>query len=483
MAPIPLSSAPRAGATTSPGSTARVLHLGSGFRPWRRGGLVAYAEDLMHEQVRRGRAVSYLFCGRYYPWPRSPRLRRWERGGVAMREILSSPLYDHGRQPELEVSEPRLERLVRRVLEEERPDVVHVQELAGFPFSVLDVFRSAGVPTVVTLQDYFALCPTFKLLDAQGETCVRREIGADCVATTAADPRDPGLLFEATARYELEGLAVMRAFGPHRRRVQEALARRAGRIGVRGRPTGRRDAAAFQRRREAGIAALSSAERVVAMSARVRELHVELGVPAERIETMRLTLAHVEHLRPRRAAGTAPVTFATLGGGESTPKGAHVLLAAIRRLAHEVPGRFRVLLFGHVAPEVGAEASRMPGVEVRGSYRPQELDGLLEEVDVGLMPSVWEEAYGYAGVEFLAKGIPVVANALGGMPEYTRPGETGWLTPRPTADGLAEVMRGIVERPGQVAELNAFLRERRDDVILPFATHVDALDDLYRELT
>lgn len=35
--------------------------------------------------------------------------------------------------------------------------------------------------------------------------------------------------------------------------------------------------------------------------------------------------------------------------------------------------------------------------------------------------------YGYAGVKFLAKGIPVIANALGEMPEYTRPRVTGWL--------------------------------------------------------
>ena len=27
---------------------------------------------------------------------------------------------------------------------------------------------------------------------------------------------------------------------------------------------------------------------------------------------------------------------------------------------------------------------------------------------------MWEEAYGYAGLEFLAKGIPVIANAIGG---------------------------------------------------------------------
>jgi hypothetical protein len=42
----------------------RLLHIGSGFRPWRSGGLVAYVEDLIDEQVRRGHEVAYFFSGR-----------------------------------------------------------------------------------------------------------------------------------------------------------------------------------------------------------------------------------------------------------------------------------------------------------------------------------------------------------------------------------------------------------------------------------
>jgi hypothetical protein len=60
---------------------------------------VAYVEDLMEEQVRRGHEVAYFFSGRQYPLARGPRLRRWERGGVAMLELVNSPLYDHVRQP------------------------------------------------------------------------------------------------------------------------------------------------------------------------------------------------------------------------------------------------------------------------------------------------------------------------------------------------------------------------------------------------
>src|SRR5688500_12833118 len=205
----------------------RILHVGSGFRPWRRGGLVAYIEDLMAEQVRRGEEVGYFFSGRMYPRLHGPWLRTWSRDDIPMYEVVNTPLHDHGRQPVLEVCEPRVERLFGDVIDDFRPDVVHLQELAGLPSSVLEVAHRLGVPTVVTLQDYYFVCPTFKLLDAQGRVCERHEVGAACAATVAADPRGAGVLFEATTSYDLERLPFVRRIPAERRNPRIRRAARA----------------------------------------------------------------------------------------------------------------------------------------------------------------------------------------------------------------------------------------------------------------
>jgi glycosyltransferase involved in cell wall biosynthesis len=450
--------------------------VGTGFRPWRRGGLVAYVEDLVDEQARRGDDVTYLFAGRCYPFGR-PRLRRWRHGGVARREIVNSPLYDHGRQPELELAEPRVERIVEREVRRVQPDVVHVHELCGLPSSVLEIAGCTGAPVIFTLQDYFALCPTFKLLDAAGRVCLRREVGADCVATVAAAPRDPALMYHATARHDLEHRLPgrwlpTRARARARARFTQVSRRRVG-------ETEPATALAYQRRRDVNVERLSRVDRLIAMSHRVADIYAQLGVDPARLRVMPLTLAHIERLRPRAAREAGPITFATLGGGESAAKGARVLLDAWR--AADLAGRARLLLFGYVDRAYAAEAARLPGVELRGSFVPDQLDGLLDEVDIGVMPSVWEEAYGYAGLEFLAKGIPVLANAIGGMTDYVREGETGWLNHSCDAAGLARVMRRAVERPEDVERLSASVRARRDELILPMSRHAAQLEEVYRE--
>ena len=141
----------------------------------------------------------------------------------------------------------------------------------------------------------------------------------------------------------------------------------------------------------------------------------------------------------------------------------------------------RAVTLAHVDPDFAQQAEGLPEIEVRGGYAPADLDAILEGVDVGIMSSIWEEAYGYAGIEFLAKGIPVIANAIGGMTDYTRDGETGWLNRSCSAGELARILADLIEHPGQIAELNANLLANRGSIVKPFARHVDEMDAVYRE--
>jgi glycosyltransferase involved in cell wall biosynthesis len=95
------------------------------------------------------------------------------------------------------------------------------------------------------------------------------------------------------------------------------------------------------------------------------------------------------------------------------------------------------------------------------------------------MPSTWEEAYGYAGVEFLAKGIPLIANAIGGMTDYTRDGETGWLNRSLGAAELAGIMRGLAREPARVRAMSSSVLAHRDELVIPLARHAESMDTLY----
>ena len=244
----------------------------------------------------------------------------------------------------------------------------------------------------------------------------------------------------------------------------------------------RAPAAAYQRRRDRNVERLSRADLLLAMSHRVKEIYTELGVDPKRLRTLHLTVEHLAFLRPRSFDGPPrPLRFATLNGAASVQKGAAVILAAVRRLdAAGLGDDYTLAVHGLIEERFRAELERSPAVSVEGPYDAGTLNELLEGVDVGIVPSVWEEAYAYVGVEFLAKGIPVIGNARGGITDYIQPGETGWLNEDSSGQGLAELMAAAIRRPEEVWRLHGRIVARRDELIKTVDHHVSELEDIYR---
>lgn len=474
----------------------RILHVGWGFRPWRVGGLIEYAEDLMEMQGARGHSVAYFFAGRQYPVLRQPRLRRWRRNRIAMYEIVNSPFclgFESGtRQPALSLAEPHSERLFRQIVAEVRPDIIHIQELASLPSSLIEIAKGEGIPTLMTLQDYAPLCPTLKLFDYNGTINLRTIVGHDCVRCCAHAPSDFRKLILFTLAHDVNafGSKLVRPLRWFVHRVKDGIAW----LLRRERPEWlasllvrdialppSESAEAFQRRRDSTLQQLNRLDLLIGQSHRVSEIYRELGVEPQRLHTLQLTLAHIDSLRPIQIDHVSgPVKFVTLNGCAAVEKGAQLVLDAVRLLnAQGMADRFQLLVYGDVLKELAAELMAERNVIYKGFYDATRLNDLLRDAHVGLMPSIWEEAYGYAGVELLAKGIPVLGNAVGGITDYVREGETGWLNHERTAAGLAQVMRAIIERPEQIVHLNANIRASHRDIVKPFSDHYAELMRIY----
>lgn len=477
-----------------------VLHVGWGFRPWRGGGLIQYAEDLMRIQAERGYRVGYFFSGRRYPFMTRPSLRTWRRDGISMFEIVNGAIEiipDRGvLGPRLDLEDPFAETSLRSVLVALEPDVVHIQELAGLPSSIIDVVKERGTPILMTLQDYLPLCPVVKLVDVRNATCLSADVGQTCVRCCSAAPEHAGLLSGFTVRYEIKRRVpsgVVRAIrtatgclkGSGQRAPQSSgepgTLRSPGEL-----PGGTHpwSASLYQERRETGVRRLNRVDLLIAMSHRVKRIYEELGVHEERMRVLHLTNAHFAQLGPKRHIRVEPpVTFAVSNALANPAKGARVVLDALRFLKEAgTAARFRLLVFGIVGAEFARELTSHENVTLCGHYDVSSLDAILEDVDVGIVPSTWEEAYGYVGIEFLAKGIPVIGNRIGGIVDYTVPGETGWLNDTNDGVGLGRIMADLIRDPTPVSELSRGILGRRDSIVKPMPVHFEEIETLYREL-
>lgn len=148
-------------------------------------------------------------------------------------------------------------------------------------------------------------------------------------------------------------------------------------------------------------------------------------------------------------------------------KGLAVLLQALAELASrsDVPD-WQVLLVGDGPARARLErAAAELGLARRVIFAGQRRDvpSVLPVLDLFVCPSLYE-GFGIAIVEAMAAERPVVASAVGGVPEIVVDGETGLLVPVGDASALADAIHRLLRDPELARRMGARGRDRASDL-------------------
>jgi glycosyltransferase involved in cell wall biosynthesis len=199
----------------------------------------------------------------------------------------------------------------------------------------------------------------------------------------------------------------------------------------------------------AGVVALSDYwHRFVTETLRVdpaRVTQIPNGVPA-----------HPERTAAVPAVPEAPTRILFLGQlGER--KGVDVLLDALATL--DARGlAWRATLGGNGEVEAAQARAAALGIGDRiafpGWVGEAEVRTLLGAADLFVLPSRAENQP-VAILEAMAAGLPVVATAIGAIPEQVLDGETGLLVPPGDAAALADALATLIDSPARRAAMGA----------------------------
>jgi glycosyltransferase involved in cell wall biosynthesis len=209
-------------------------------------------------------------------------------------------------------------------------------------------------------------------------------------------------------------------------------------------------------------------------SARSAEILSQHGVNRSRISVLPITSPLIGDIQPRPPA--TPGKYIVFGylSGENFLKGYDLLIRAFSRLNSNGA---RLVLYGFNDAERLTRTCGHPDIVFRGPYSPEDLNRVLSEIDVGVVPSLWEEVFGLIGIEFLQAGIPVIGSRIGGIPEWLRNNEDGFHFESGHEEDLADKMKRFIDNPTLVNDMPHGTPSHDD-----MSCHASDVIELYRSL-
>lgn len=233
-------------------------------------------------------------------------------------------------------------------------------------------------------------------------------------------------------------------------------------------------------------------ERIVAVAHHVRSVLTDSGLPAERI---RVIPSGVDTEKFRPDARMRSLARSRLGLGKSfvllslakfvpEQKGQHLLMEAAASL--RAGGELRIVMAGL---ETGGEEARQLVRKYRAEGRTRllgfrrDIPELLNASDLFVFPSLpGLDAIAGSVLQAMACGKVVVASDVGGIGEYLRDGENGYLVPPGDAQILAEALaKAATLTPQEREEVG---RKARDTVVQGYSSRGMARSylKLFREM-
>ncbi|RVT89376.1 glycosyltransferase [Sphingomonas crocodyli] len=208
-------------------------------------------------------------------------------------------------------------------------------------------------------------------------------------------------------------------------------------------------------------------------SDRVTQLSAErLGIGHDRLITWPIFRADPAAPLGRVWYPGEPVRIGTLGRLHPV-KGYDVLIEALARLKdHPVP--HELIVGGDGAEREALEAAtRAAGLSnIRFAGYVGDPRGFLADLHLYVQPSR-SEGFCVAAHEAMQAGLPVVASAVGEMPNSIVAGQTGWVAPPGDAGELAEALGAALTYPNRLAPMGMAARARVIDRFGP--DHFEAI--------
>lgn len=359
---------------------------------------------------------------------------------------------------------PLVESVVDKLIEDEQIDLVHL--ISGYLVTACAI-RAAhrhGLPVVVTLTDYWFVCPRIHLIRSTGEACGGPYSVLDCTRCLLSDSR--------------------RVRWPER--VVPAIADLAWRILDKAEPLKNRLELykLVDQRLRVLIDLLNAADAITVPTNSLRPRLVHAGAKDRFILSRHsLDFEQIDYGEATPKTPSPAFRFGYIGQIQYV-KGIDLAIDAFRILSKRY-GNISLDIWGQppstsFGRKLTSSSHDMANVKLCGRYEPGELPAVMASIDVLIVPARWREIGPFVILEAFATRTPVVAANFGNIPELVEHGVSGLLfNPGDGADLERQMERILTDKTLYLRLVDGIPRVRtmNDEMAEILDVYSSAIDD------
>ncbi len=292
------------------------------------------------------------------------------------------------------LSEKELAKVAKDLINREKPDIVHVGHSMRLG-NLVRILPGLNIPYIVTLTDFFLICPKYNLITSKNTLCSGPKGGNACQSSCPEFPID-----SITSRLEMAREVLFNA-------------------------------------------------KIVVSPSRFLAGMVEKEVYGLDIKIVNHGLKYSTVKRNEKSYTKGDRIVFCYAGSLNHHKGVHILIDAFKKVGSN---NTFLKIYGS-GPDDSYVSSLMTmakkdrRIEFCDVFQEDRVGEILSHVDVVITPSLWYENYPLVLHEALACNVPVIATDIGGMAEKIKDGVNGFLFRLAESQHLKEVLQMIADNP------------------------------------
>lgn len=310
-------------------------------------------------------------------------------------------------------------------------DVVHFHNMEGLSLPVLRLKeRHPETKFYYSLHNYFLFCPQVNLWTSTGRNCYCTPLFPECSGCINAPDTKLEKLIESTksilnhmsrgsgtAMYNAckKAANTLRNFTSKKRNQNQGMGDKSGGVD---------NIYSEYRRRNVSYANMYF-DLIFAVSQRTSEIAQAYGICSEKICVDYIGTAVASNQQPPHRVGEGVLRVGFLGYARKD-KGFDLLIEALSQVSTHAAEKMDILLAAKCeTEELYEEYNNQLRTALKyfhhyrfiNGYSKLEQSQLVKEIDVGVVPHLWEDNLPQVSIEYIAAGVPIIVSDAGGAKE------------------------------------------------------------------